>query len=236
VAQLDNEIGGDAPGDVGKSYYYYSGSPAAWGYAGNWFGSSFAAPIVAGAAGLLRDLFYEWGYGIKANYYLKTDLMMLTDGYNFTSYTDGGTQRLTAGGSQFSGLGRLQLRTLGFANGNWQWSWFTLNINTGTTWSKTFPANIQHYRFAMFWSEADLTKVGDIDVKVDALDQYGNICQSQIAQQSDFSIVNAIHLTAADIPACALPSGSLKLTIIGFAVPSTRVIYASDLWDSETTY
>jgi hypothetical protein len=238
TAARDYAIGGVAPGLVGLSYFW--DSPSFFGYSGNGIGSSFAAPAVAGAAALLRNAWQSLGYGIRPNYFLKTDLMMLTDGYNFTSYSDGGTARRIGGTSPYSGTGRLQLRTpiYDFPSGAWQWSWTNLNIGNGSTWSKTVPVNIQNYRFAMFWEETDLTHVADIDVRIDALNSAGAVCAGSVAAQNDYSIVNAIHLIRSDIPACALSGGSLQLTITGFAVPSgqTRFVYFSDLWDNEVGY
>ncbi len=236
VSQYDLEVGAVAPGNVGLNY--------AWGpyegyYNGSDSGSSVSAPIVAGAAGLLRDMWNQMGYGIRNNYFLKTDLMMLTDGYSFTSYSDGGTPRLSGGTSPYSGTGRLQMRSLyDFTHGSWQWSWVNLTLYNGTLYTKTIPSNIKNYRFAMFWEETDLTHVADIDIWVDALNSAGAVCQSYVASQLDYSIVNAIHLKATDIPACALSGGSLRLSVHGYAIPSgqNRVARYSDLWDNEPTY
>jgi hypothetical protein len=90
----------------------------------------------------------------------------------------------------------------------------------------------------MFWEEADLSHVADIDMSVDALDSTGTVCAYDIAGQSDYSIENVVHLTRNDIPPCALPNGYLRINYVGYAVPSgqTRAIYVSSLVDSEPTY
>ena len=235
VSRQDNEVGAVAPGCVGKTY-----TPSGYsGFNNIWAGSSFSAPIVAGAAALLRDMWQQTGYGIRNNYFLKTDIMMLTDGYAFSSYSDGGTGRLSGGTSPYSGPGRLQMQSIyDFSNGYWQWSWTNVTVSNGTLFTKTIPSNIQNYRFAMFWEEPDLSHAADVDVWVNALDSSGAVCSGDIAGQFDYSIVNTIHLNRSDIPACALSGGSLQLNIHGYAVPSgaTRVVRYSDLWDSEPTY
>ena len=102
----------------------------------------------------------------------------------------------------------------------------------------TVPANIQNFRLAMFWQETDLTKVADIDMYVDALNSSGTVCASHFANQTDYSIINALHIKRSDIPACALPNGSLQVTYYGYAVPpsQTRQVWTSYLWDNESGY
>ena len=93
-------------------------------------------------------------------------------------------------------------------------------------------------RLAMFWQETDLTHVADIDVSVTALDSSGNNCGSvNGAYQNDYSIINAIHAKRSDIPAYALPNGSLQVSYLGYNVPSgqTRTVWTSYLWDNEST-
>jgi hypothetical protein len=232
AAQTDSSLGPAGPGNIGQAYDGLSG------YIKGGLGSSFTAPLVAGAAGLLRDAWAELGYGVRPNYWLKTDLLMLTDGYSFTDYNDG-TGRLVGGISKFSGPGRLKLRTpvRDFPSGPWQWSWGDLSLSNHGTWTKTVPANIQNYRFAMFWQEVDQAHAADIDVQVDAINSSGVSCGT-IALQTDYSNTNVLHIKRSDIPSCALSGGSLKVTVFAYAVPSgqTRLVHLSDLWDSESTY
>jgi hypothetical protein len=239
VAQNDNNIGVSTDGVVGLSYFWDSSTD--FGYSGTWTGSSFSAPTVVGAAGLLRHAFHAKGLGVRENFWLKTDLMMLTDGYDFTSYGDEGNVRNAWGTSQYSGTGRLQLRApddSSFSGGAWHWSWSWKVFSPGQVVSKTIPADIENYRLAFFWEETDLSHVADIDVYVDALDASGAVCSGNFAMQDDWSIINAIHIKRSDIPSCALPNGKLLIRYLAFAIPpgETRTVYDSDLWDHETGY
>jgi len=58
-----------------------------------------------------------------------------------------------------------------------------------------------------------------------------------VSNQVDFSILNAVRIKRADIPACALPGGYLEIDIQWVAVPAGgRTIFESDLYDSEPGY
>jgi hypothetical protein len=202
-------------------------------------GSSFAAPIVAGAAAQLTNAFYSLGFAPRENFWLLTDMMMLSDGYDFVDYNNGAQTRVN-GLSQFSGTGRLRMRFPSggsFNDPNWQWSWWTFALGPHQTFTRTFQIgpNTQHYRLGLFWTETNLTKVADIDVAVNALDANGVLCAQDIGFQDDESLHNSIHLTRSQIPPCA---AQLQLVVGTFGMPAgqTRTVYLSDLWDSDSGY
>lgn len=255
VTEPNNAIGPVAPGVVGLNYFETS-PPATYGYtagtsANNWTGSSFAAPIVAGAAGLLRHAFLVDvpSGGVRQNFWLKTDLTMLTDGYNFSNYSDNGTGFLSGGTSVYSGTGHLQMHSPddgSFAN-PWGWEWGSATIGPNQGFSEVLTASIasqsglhptQHLRIALFWEETDLTHVADIDMAVDALNPSQVVCDSGFVFQNDESIINSVHATAANIPSCALPNGFLQFRFYSYAIPTgqTRTVYYSILQDTDTGY
>jgi len=237
--QLDTSVGVDAPAAVGKTYYWNSATD--YGYAGTLSGTSFAAPIVSGAAALLKNARYELGWPQLATApYLKADLLMLTDGYSFSSYNEG-TVRSRGGTSQNSGMGRLKLRVpnaSSFPSGAWDWRTTFDQVGPGDSVSWTVPANIKHYRQASYWTETDLSRAADIDFHIDALDANGNVCASWFAYQTDYSLINGFHIERADIPACALPNGKLKITEAVYGMPAgqKRTVYSSYLYDNESGY
>jgi hypothetical protein len=246
-ATTSNSVAAVADGQVGLSYYW--NSTTSYGYSGNWVGSSFAAPMVAGAAGLLQSAWYQIGGTTFTNYTVMSNLMMLTDGYSFGSYSDGGTGRLSGGTSQYSGTGRLQLHVpvyTDFSNSNWGWEWTAAQVTPGQTYTyqATYPLTdssgdvVQHFRTAFFWQEKDLTKVADIDLYIDAVNSSGTVCSSAFAYQDDESIINAVHVLHADIPTCALPYGWLQVRINVYGMPAnqTRTLYISDSFDSDSGY
>jgi hypothetical protein len=229
-------LGPDAPGYVGLGYQDVGGS---LGYDWGWYGSSFSAPIVAGGAALLQNAWWSAGFGVRPNYYLKADLLMLTDGYYFSSYTGAQTGRnpWLDGTSQYSGPGRQKLRypQSGSFTSSWGWGWGTFVLGPGGSHYGTIPANIQHYRLAIYWVETDLSHAADIDMHVNALDANGNVCASNFAYQSDYSLQNVINIKRSEIPACAV---TLQPYFATYAMPAgqTRTVYAVDLWDNETSY
>jgi hypothetical protein len=123
-----------------------------------------------------------------------------------------------------------------FAHTPWGWSNGDGLLSPGQTYTRTgIPADIQHYRLAVYWDEPDLTQAADIDVYVDAVYSAGGVCAWGFASQTDYSINNAIHLEASDIPSCA---GSLQVRYVVYAMAAgtTRRVYNSELYDNETSY
>jgi hypothetical protein len=232
-ASTSQMLGSSAIGVTGLTYYW--NSPSSYGYSSsNWVGSSFSAPAVAGGAALLSNAFYSWNGVVRTNWWLKSDLMMLSDGYAFVAYTGSQNDRYEAGVSQYSGTGRLKMHYPedgSFSGGSWDWSWTKHTLNPGDVFTKKVTADFAQLRAAFFWQETDETHIADIDVYLDGLEANGaTVCSTAFAGQSDESISNAIHVTASEVPTCAT---YVQIRIVAYGIPSgqTRTIYESDLWD-----
>jgi len=158
-----------APGAI--NWYFTTGTN---NYANDssW-GTSVAAPIISGIAGLTREWMNDIGWGwVAANARLVlTNLMVMGDGYAGLLGSPGGEYRQTV--SKWSGHGRMRAHmrhpdSLGPGTG-WRTGYHWLS--TGGVHYYRFPNNpqstdINGVKAAVAWYDADFQGVGDLKVEI----------------------------------------------------------------------
>lgn len=158
-----------APGAI--NWYFTTGTD---NYGNNSFwGTSYAAPIISGIAGLTREWMNDIGWGwVAANARLVlTNLMVMGDGYAGLLGSPSGEYRQTV--SKWSGYGRMRAHmnsssSLGSGTG-WRTGYHWLS--TGGVHYYRFPnnpqsTNINGVKVAVAWYDADFQGVGDLKVEI----------------------------------------------------------------------
>ncbi len=182
---------------------------------GNWFGTSFSAPIVAGLAALFRDTFSAATDGRL----IQAALLAMGDGW-----TGAGTGTMTTGTSPIVGAGRVRILPQTF------WGWRSLNISQNQVVCFNVGGvpltGYASWKWGVTWNEPDLGNAADIDIF--AKDVATGFV---IATQSDHNIHNRIRLTNAQIT-----GRSIQACIRGYHVPigQTRTVYSADFIQSGT--
>jgi hypothetical protein len=212
--QKASVIGLAAPG-VGRRML---GAPTD-SYAFTSCGSSFATPVVAGAASGLRDALREIGWeaanDARAMY---LNMVLSGDGWDGEDVsTPGSSVRLAMGVNIHSGFGRMRMRwpTSGGLTGPWHWHWAPHTIENGETISVHVngsgpePTGITEFRSIAVWFPSDLESVSDVVLEVvDACN--GN---AGLRQDLSFDYRKRARLTSSISGKC------LVSRIIGISVP-----------------
>jgi hypothetical protein len=139
-------------------------------------GSSFAAPVVAGAAAGLRDVFRTIGWGAandaRAMY---VNMALLGDGWNGQNVTTpGGSVRTTTDTNRRSGFGRVVMRwpEAGGVAGPWYWHWAPHTVHTDEEISVTVntsaaePSGITEFKVVAVWFPTSFDSVSDVILEV----------------------------------------------------------------------
>jgi subtilisin family serine protease len=200
-------------------------------------GTSYAAPLAAGAAGLLRQAFnFEGAEGNNAGV-LKVNMLLLTDSYNFEQ-----DAKTTAGTSPVSGAGRLRMHTPSDDSlvSPWTWGYDYFTVYPGPPIVRPvhdggpIPSGVTQWKWAVFWEESNLNSVADITIEV--FDDC-HPTKQVIPGGSDWSynLVKKISLRNSEVP---IVGKCLMMRIIPVNVPSSgRVLYTADYYHAgSTTY
>lgn len=212
-----------APGIV-SNLYTISGSN---GYSGDVAGTSIATPIVAGAAGLLRQALNAIGWSGNDARALAVNLLLLGD------HSDG-----TAAGKNLTmdphmGAGRLRLHWPSDTSmvAPWGWGWRSFTIYNGQTVSWTVgdggpeSSLITRWKWAVMWFENSLTSVADIVIRV------VDSCQGNaiIANDVSYYTRKTLFLNGGS----QIANRCLVMQVTGVGVPPEgRVIYSADYFQS----
>ena len=216
-----------APGAV--SYFYTGGTN---GYtATNAFsaGTSIAAPVVAGAAGVLRNYFATIGWPYYDARVALVNMLLLGDAYS----ADAGADRL-AGFDQRSGAGRLHFHVPDDFDLVAPWGWGSHVVTIGPNQTIEFPvwgvgpesAYVRQWKVAMTWKEDNYQSVADIVLEV------FNICPSsgpEVEIRSDWSydIRKRVELQQSEIGGRCLV---YRVRTFPWSMPAgqTRTVYVAD--------
>ena len=148
--------------------YWYMNPPYGYDTAGVHSGTSFAAPAVAGAAGMLREHFSSIGWTTDARVLL-VNMLLMGDSY---SYDFGGDRRY--GMDPRSGAGRTHMHypSSGNLTGPWGWGWHVFDITNSdvrefTVWDPLAESPlVRQWKVAMTWDESDYAAATDIVLEV----------------------------------------------------------------------
>lgn len=229
-------IGLSIPGD----YRYVYGASRMPYIASGGAATSWAAPAVAGSAGLFRSALGALGFssvGNDANQMLALILLM-GDGWDGNTVSSPGTSVYQSTGlSRRSGAGRMRLRRPSGADLVGPWSWYSRigSISQGQTVTYEVgnstaaePTGITEFKLALVWTDSDMNNVTDLDVSVwDMCPSGGGTIPVQV--QNDYDFHNRIRLVSPDI------SGKcLQIRVHGYHVPSTKNFYLTDMYHGGT--
>lgn len=185
-------------------------------------GSSFASPMAAGAAALLRNALYDHGWGTDGRY-LFAHMLLQADGFDQIS----GTQKSTAF-SNLTGAGRMRMHFPASASlvGPWLWEQRTFWLNPGQV--VTFPlasggavpAGVRQWKWASYWNEANLNAVSDVDVQV-----WDTCTNTQLASQFDFDLRNRVDLRDSQIA-----GRCIEMRVIAYSLTAPLFIWSADFY------
>ncbi len=221
-------------------YYYssaaYDGNPATKAYYTNpQLGTSFAAPVVSGAAAALRDAFYDLGLGTVSGRTLQLQMLLMGDGWKYDNNADPGW-----GSDRVTGLGRLHMHYPGSASMVAPWGWGYHVVTLGGAYGNTAQfqvwdsgpesAAITTWKLALTWAETGAyTQVADI--YVDVLNTCPGGGGSPVPVFSDWSydIRKRVTLSQSQIGGKCL---EYRITVWGMPSGQTRQVYVADYFDS----
>lgn len=195
-------------------------------------GTSFATPVLSGAAISLRHAFQALGWSYTNSRALMVNLLMYGDAWDAVS---GGTvQRL----SEVSGAGRLRARFPSSASltAPWGWGWHSFTIAQGqtVTWPvwDTGPEStaLTEWKWAALWDEPDLQNVADIDFYVYNTCPSGGGAPVLVASDVGYSLRTHMRLSQSQIG-----GRCLEMRAYGYKVPAAgRTVYTADFFHSST--
>jgi len=226
------------PGLVGVAYdsYQGSGSSATYSYSsGTWYGTSFAAPVVTGAAGLLRQALGAYGIPNDARS-LMANLIMLGDGY-----ADSDGTKHNVGMDPRSGAGRLHMHFPSNSGADpqlvapWGWGGRVLTISAGqelsfyvanSTATQPVDSRVTQWKLGMTWNEDDDLDVADITVHL------YNACSGHpaVLMESDDSYdIKKRMMAFSEVRGTCL---QVRVKAWGMPTGETRTVYISDYYHS----
>jgi len=225
-------IGLSIPGD----YLYVYGATGTPYIAAGGAATSWAAPGVAGSAGLFRSALGALGFssvGNNANHMLALMLLM-GDGWDGNTVSSPGTSVYQSTGlSRRSGAGRVRLRRPSGTDlvGPWYWLTRSGSITQGQTVvyevgnsTAAEPSGITEFKLSLTWTDSDMDNMTDIDVSVwDMCPAGGGATQVQV--QNDYDFHNRIRIASPNV------SGKcLQIRVYGYHVPSSKTFYLTDMF------
>jgi hypothetical protein len=198
-------------------------------------GSSFAAPVVAGAASDLRDLFREMGWAAADDaraLYVNMALMGdAWDGQDVT--TPGGSIRLGDRPSRHSGYGRLVMQwpEAGGATGPWYWHWAPYTVHTGEEISVPVstggaePDGITELKAVAAWFPTRLDSVSDVVLQV-VSDCDGQAMDEVLEADDSFDYHKRVRL-----PGAAAAGRCLVSRLVGVDTPPAgQTVYLAHMY------
>jgi len=171
----------------------YQYTPGVHDFANTAFaGTSFAAPAVAAAAGLLRESFSAIGWDLSDARTLLVNMILLGDG--FQDWYGG---RLPYGMDVQSGAGRLHAHApiVGDMVSPWGWGWHVARLGPGEmlrfpVWdSGPEDVNVQQWKSAMTWVEPSTSGSGTTIPVADIVLEVWDTCApgGEVSVSSDYS-------------------------------------------------
>lgn len=169
-------VGLTAPGCVTGLY----SAEADDAYFGQKCGTSVAAPIVSGAAALLKQAFYDNGAfsgTVQDARRMLVNLLLMGDGWQVPALGNTGSET-AVGVSRTSGYGRIRLNTPQTLVAPWRWSsgvsrvrdgeaiWWSANGTESNGNAKPMPASTTQLKWALTWFPDSLNSTGEMDAQI----------------------------------------------------------------------
>ena len=200
--------------------------------AGTWTGTSMAAPIMAGVAGNMRDMFDSigWGSGGSDASSLMVNLLLLGDNWDWNTDDD-----LRTGISDTTGFGRAKVHfpTSASLTGPWGWGWRAEHLDEGETKSWTVGGAgaesyaVEEFKWAVTWFDEDLENASDVVIRLYNTCAPGGTTQ-WVASDASFNLRKSIHLLGDEIGGRCL---EMRATAYD-TPPGGVVIWSADYWHS----
>lgn len=196
-----------------------------WDYWEPLRGTSFSAPEVAGAAALLRDVFYtEHGWNLPPRVLMA---IMLLQGDHDLHDTASET---TTSVSWWTGYGRIKIHRPNeyTAPSAFGYRWFTLNEGQTVSWNVgpnlQEPSQVTQWKWAVTWFESDFESVASI-----AFEVWDTCSNTRMAySNSGNGFRRSFQLFGSDVA-----GRCLQMRAIGVDVPAGgRTIYSADYYHS----
>lgn len=198
-----------------------------------WGGTSYAMSVVAGALGLVRQVYDTIGWNTAG--IVTTDSLLMTDGWESDSNTFP-----SWGGGRRSGFGRAKFHYPGDADfvEPWGWTGEIITLSGGQSACRAVgnigiePAGVNLVTTTAMWFEEDFTNAGDVTLQVRS--NCPSACVSQNPQiihtDGGYDIAKRVRLWS---PAQEIQGKCLEVVLQAYHIPAgqTRRVYWAVQWN-----
>lgn len=196
---------------------------------GTWTGTSMAAPILAGVAANMRDMFDSIGWSAGADpRALMVNMLVLGDNWDWGIGEDRRTQI-----SDTSGFGRAKVHfpTGASMDGPWGWGWRSEHLDSGETKSWTVGGSgaesfsVEEFKWAVTWFDDDLREASDVVIRLyDTCPSSGGT--QLVASDLSYNLRKSVHLLSDEIG-----GRCLEMRATAYQTPPGGVtIFSADYW------
>ncbi|MDX9722305.1 MAG: S8 family serine peptidase [Myxococcota bacterium] len=134
-------------------------------------GTSFAAPLVSGAAGLLMHSFADFGHHLTGRELL-VNMLLMGNGHDPARYPNPNNYWRIEGLNANTGAGTLKIRAPSAMVGPWGWGWrsFVIHQSETVTWTVEDAGpesmSLTEWRWAVTWFDSSLSNASMILIDV----------------------------------------------------------------------
>jgi len=213
--QSTNGVKLSAPG----CYSHFFTHPSGYSTLLETCGTSMAAPVVAGLAGLMRNAFYKTGFSFSAGNAFRLQAAMLVGGDRWNGLSNLGKVTTTA--NHRTGFGRAKGRYLspqvspkawGLGSTTVTMSGATIPINSGVA----LPSGATQAKAVILWNEDSLDNVSDIIIRL------RDTCANTILSDDiSFNMNKRVSISSGAAGRCL----ALEIVPLHFATGTSRVVY-----------
>jgi len=201
-----------------------------------YLGSSFASPVVAGSAALMKNSLHHTGWFNSKNYPGRLKAVMLLNGDSMRM-VGGQIQYANTGTDAATGYGRLQAHydaptSLGTGSG-WDMGTRTLAPSQvdyiPINGEDPLPSNTRGLKAVMHWSESDYVQIADIVFSLQRVDCSSGVVLATTLYDATYNMTKFIRY-----PSTFLANKCWRLRIASNAAEGSQSVHYALLWYSDS--